>query len=55
MLHAQYWNNHKFESSIEKVALSSGGNLRCNLRKANKEEIHISGTIQATICSKKGK
>ena len=43
---AWHWTNHKFEWSIEKVAPSSGGNLRCNLRKANKEE------IQAAICSK---
>ena len=32
MLHKQYWSNHKFERSIEKVAPSSGGNLRYNLR-----------------------
>ena len=46
MLHAQYWSNHKFKWSIEKVAPSSGGNLKYNLRKGNTEEIHISGTIQ---------
>ena len=31
MLHKQNWSNHKFEWSIEKVAPSSGGNLRYKL------------------------